>query len=370
MTADGRRRIAFVSGAGYFGGAEKYIELLASGLDRERYEPVLVTSGSRGLEPLRSALAGEGIPVEITEGNSFSSADGVRSLFRLIQRLRPDIVHMNMPGPFDCSYGLPASLARLAGVQRIVTTDHLPMVGSFTKAKVIRTIHMRNISRFITVSEDNRSHMVDIHGVSSAKIRVVYNGIPDPGPVGTTAGGTADSPDAPVNLLVAGALEERKGQMLALSAMEKLPGSFHLSIAGDGPLRSKLEAELAAGRFGDRVDLLGRVDDMAGLVARSDVLLVPSLMEATPYVILEAMAAGRPVVASKIYGIPEQVEDDVTGILVPPGDPDAIAAALIRFSKEPGLLKRMGDAGRKRYEDRFTLERSVAGTMSVYDELF
>lgn len=370
MTADGRRRIAFVSGAGYYGGAEKYIELLASALDREHYEPVLVTSGSRGLEPLRSALAGAGIPVEITEGNSLSSADGVRSLFRLIQRLRPDIVHMNMPGPFDCSYGLPASLARLAGVRRIVTTDHLPMIGSFTKSKVIRAIHMRNVSRFITVSEDNRSHMVDIHGVSAAKIRVVYNGIPDPGLIGITADGATASTGAPVNLLVAGALEERKGHMVALSALEKLPASFHLSIAGDGPLHGKLEAELAAGRFDGRVDLLGRVDDMAGLIVRSDVLLVPSLMEATPYVVLEAMAAGRPVVASKIYGIPEQVEDDVTGILVPPGDSHALATALIRFSKEPGLLKKMGEAGRKRYEDRFTLERSVAGTMSVYDELF
>lgn len=366
MTADGRRRIAFVSGADYFGGAEKYIELLVSGLDKDRYEPVLVASGSHGLEPLRSALGNSGIPVKTTEGNSFASPDGARSLFRIMRRLRPDIVHMNMPGPFDCAYGLPASLSRLAGVRRIVTTDHLPMIGSFAKARLLRSIHMRHVSRFITVSEDNRAHMVNLHGVSGEKIRVVYNGIPDPGP----ATPASASPDAPVNLLVAGALEDRKGHMDALSAMEELPERFRLSIAGDGPLRGKLEAELASGRLGGRVALLGRVDDMHGLIAMSDVLVVPSLLEATPYVILEAMAAGRPVVASGIYGIPEQVEDDVTGILVLPGAPDAIAAALIRFSKEPSLMKKMGDAGRKKYEDRFTLERSVAKTMSIYDELF
>jgi glycosyltransferase involved in cell wall biosynthesis len=115
---------------------------------------------------------------------------------------------------------------------------------------------------------------------------------------------------------------------------------------------------------------MGRVDDMAGLMARSDVILVPSFLEATPYVILEAMAAGKPVIASAIYGIPELIQDGVTGILTPPGDPEALTEALLRISGEPGIMKKMGLAGRKRYEDRFTLKRSVAETVSVYEELF
>ncbi len=365
MRADGRTRIALVSGAAYSGGAEKYIELLAGGLDRERFEPVLVTSGSPGLESLRSAVQGEGVPNETTGGKSFSTARGARLFSGIMRRLRPDIVHINMPGPFDCAYGLPVSLARLSGAGRIVTTEHLPMVESFAKAKVFRSLHMPHVSRVITVSEDNRSHLEEKHGVPARKIRVVHNGIPDPG---RTCGEEKEG-DGPVNLLVAGALEKRKGHIVILSAMDRLPDRIRLSIAGEGPLRGRLETELASGRHGGRVALLGGVEDMQGLISLSDRLVVPSRLEATPYVILEAMAAGTPVVASAIFGIPEQVEDGVTGILTQPGDEISLAEAILRLSADPGLMRRMGEAGRKRYEDRFTLDRSVAGTVEVYEEL-
>lgn len=366
MTENGRRRVAFVSCAPYTGGAERYIELLAAGLDRQKYEAVLVTAGAPGLEPLRSALAAEDILCETTEGKPFSSANGAGCFVRLLKRLRPDIVHINMPGPFDCHYGLTASLARLAGTARIVTTDHLPMIGSFAKARLLRSLHLPHVSRFITVSEDNRSHLVSEHRVPASKIRVVYNGVRDPG----AAGPAAVDPEAPVEMLIAGALEERKGHMVLLAAMEQLPGKFRLSIAGDGLLHGKIKEEIASRGFDGRISLLGRVDDMPGLIARSDILVVPSFLEATPYVILEAMAAGRPVVASAIFGIPEQVEDGVTGILVPPGDEASLAGALLRISGEPGLTGKMGEAGRKRYEDRFTLKKSVDETVSVYEELF
>jgi glycosyltransferase involved in cell wall biosynthesis len=365
MNTDGRKRIVFVSCAAYAGGAEKYIELLVCGLDRERYEPVLVTPGKIGLEQLRSALNEAGVRSETTEGRSLSSAGGARLLSRILRRLRPDIVHINMPGPFDCSYGLPASLAALAGDGKIVTTEHLPMVRSFAKAKFLRSIHMRHVSRFITVSEDNSKHLVENHGVPREKIRVVYNGIPDPGlkDGGKEAGGDT------VNLLAAGALEERKGQMVLLSAMERLPERIHLSIAGQGPMRGEIESQIASGRYGGRVTLLGRVDDMLRLMSQSDILVVPSLMEATPYVILEAMAAGRPVVASDIFGIPEQVEDGVTGILIPPGNEVSIAEAVQRLASDRVLMRSMGKAGRRIYEDRFTLRMSVAKTEAVYEEL-
>ncbi len=365
MRADGRTRIAFVSGAAYAGGAEKYVALLAGGLNRERFEPVFVTSGSPGLEPLRAAIQSAGLPSETTEGKPLSSARGAWLFSGIMRRLSPDIVHINMPGPFDCAYGLPVSLARLSGVRKIVTTEHLPMVESFAKAKVLRSVHMSHVSRFITVSEDNRSYLVEKHEVPAGKIRVVHNGIPDPG---WTVCEERES-DGPVNLLVAGALEERKGLMVILSAMERLPDRIRLSIAGEGPLRGRIEKELASGRYGGRVTLLGGVENMPGLIAQSDILVVPSLLDATPYVILEAMAAGRPVVASSIFGIPEQVVDGVTGMLVQPGNEVSIAEAILCLSVDPDMIRRMGEAGRKMYEDRFTLDRSVARTVEVYEEL-
>jgi len=357
MRSDDRKRIAFVSCSAYAGGAEKYIELLAVALDRDRFEPVLVTTGSPGLGSLRSAVMKAGVPVEDAGGSS--------AIYRVLRRIRPDIVHVNMPGPFDCSYGLPASLARLSGVRRIVTTEHLPMVRPFTKARVLRSIHMPHVSRFITVSEDNRKHLREKHGVPPGKIRVVLNGIPDPGR-GVGTGGNADGT---IDLLVAGALEERKGHRVILSAMDRLPGHIRLFIAGEGPMRGELESALAAGRYGDRVTLLGRVDEMQDLISRSHIVVVPSLLEATPYVILEAMAAGRPVVASSIFGIPEQVEDGVTGILTRPGDDISLADAILRLSADPEMMLRTGEAGRKRYEELFTLRKSVDRTEAVYEEI-
>jgi glycosyltransferase involved in cell wall biosynthesis len=365
MGADGRITVAFISGAAYTGGAEKYIELLAGGLERERFETVLITSGSQGLESLRSAVRNAGVSNETTDGRPLASPRGARQLLQILRRLRPDIVHVNMPGPFDCAFGLPVSVARLSGARRIVTTEHLPMVESFAKAKILRYLHMRHVSRFITVSEDNRIHLVHRHRVPEEKIRVVHNGIPDPVPAGLAS----RSGDGRVNLLMAGALEERKGHRVILSVMELLPDGISLSIAGDGPLRAVLEAESGSEKFGGRVNLLGSVEDMPGLISRSDILVVPSLLEATPYVILEAMAAGKPVVASGIYGIPEQVEDGVTGILINPGDVVSFAEAILRLSTDSELSSKMGEAGRKRYRERFSLERSVAGTVKVYEEL-
>jgi len=240
------------------------------------------------------------------------------------------------------------------------------MVGSFAKARVLRSIHMPHVSRFITVSEDNRKHLMQRHGVPEGKIRVVHNGIPDPG----LKGGEKEACGDKVNLLAAGALEERKGQRIILSVMERLPECIHLSIAGEGPMRGEIEAQLASGRYGGRVTLLGRVDDMPGLISRSDILIVPSLLEATPYVILEAMAAGLPVVASDIFGIPEQVEDGVTGILVSAGDEVSIAEAILSLVSDQEMMRSMGEAGRHIYEERFTLRMSVSKTEAVYEELF
>jgi glycosyltransferase involved in cell wall biosynthesis len=362
---DGRIRIALVSGAPYAGGAEKYLSLLASGLDRQKYDPFLIIPGLTSMEDFRKEAEGFGLRTETLGREPFSFINSAIQFRNLIRSESPDIVHINMPGPFDCGYGLAATLARLAGTKRIVTTDHLPMVKSFPKARLLRSFNLRHVDRFITVSEDNRNHMRKGHGVPEDKIRVVYNGIPDPGPVEENP----ISDDGPVELLLAGALEERKGTGVLISAMEKLPGRVRLTVAGEGPMRGELEA--AAARLGgNRITLTGRVADIDPLLRKAHILVVPSFMEATPYVILEAMAAGRPVVASDIFGIPEQVLNGVTGLLCEPGSPESVASTVMRLVSGSGLAGRMGSEGRRRYEEMFTIERSAAGTTVVYDELF
>jgi len=359
-----RTRIIYVSDAEYFGGAERYLELLAGGIDRGRFEPVLVTFGAPGLERLRSSARCDGIEViDLSWPTTFSAA-GWRSLRAVTADRRPCIVHLNLPGPFDCRYGIPALCARRAGAAGVVVTEHLPMVPSFAKSRLLRGLGARAVDLVITVSRDNIVHLERNHRVDPARVRVVYNGIPDPGPPVPAA-----APGECVTVLMVGAVEKRKGHETMLAALGTLGRRYRLAIAGTGPDEGRIRSIAAASGLQDRVDLLGRVEDVPALLTASDILAVPSLLEATPYVILEAMAAGRPVVASRIFGIPELVEDGITGLLVEPGDPEALAAAIRRVAEAPGAALKMGSAGRRAFEDRFTLGRSIAGTESVYEEI-
>lgn len=359
-----RIRVVYLSSAEYTGGAEHYIELLAGHLDRRGFDPALVTLGSPGIEGLRDAARAKGVPVIDVSWPSTFSAAGCGRLRRAIDGLRPQVVHCNLPGPFDCRYGLPAVCARMAGVRAVVTTEHLPMVPSFARARMLRALSAGSIDRVITVSRDNVGHLERNHRVDPAKIRVVYNGIPDPGPpsFGRRNGRT-------VRILMAGSVEGRKGHDTMIAALGRLDGRYRLVIAGEGPDRERIASLVSASGLGDRVELLGPRDDIPSLMAASDILAVPSLLEATPYVILEAMAAGRAVIASGIFGIPELVKDGVTGLLVPPGDPEALAAAVLTIGERSAVSEAMGRAGRAAFEDRFTIARCVAGTVAVYSEL-
>jgi glycosyltransferase involved in cell wall biosynthesis len=361
-------RIVYVSSAGYFGGAERYLELLLGSLDRDRFEPVLITFGAPGLDPLRAAAQrAEAGVVDLYWPSTFSAA-GWRSMRAAVAERRPCIVHCNLPGPFDCRYGIPAVCARGAGALGVVTTEHLPMVPSFAKARLLRLLSARAIDRVITVSRDNASHLEVIHRVDPSRIRVIYNGIPDPGPAAAPRR-DADAGAGPVRILMVGALERRKGHETMLEALRLLGARYRLDVAGAGPEEGRIRSLASGSELVDRVGLLGRVRDVPSLMAASEIIAVPSLLEATPYVILEAMAAARPVVASRIYGIPEIVEDGVTGLLVEPGDPSALAGALRRLGEDPDLALRIGRAGRAAFEERFTLQRSVCGTEAVYEEL-
>ena len=138
----------------------------------------------------------------------------------------------------------------------------------------------------------------------------------------------------------------------------------------EGEMRADYERYVNSLGISARVHFLGRRDDMQSILGSVDMLVHPSRVDATPYVIIEALAAGLPVVASNVYGIPELVQDGVSGILVPEGDASALAGSVAKLAENPELRKRIAVAARQRYEARFTIEESVKKTMTVYDELF
>jgi len=143
---------------------------------------------------------------------------------------------------------------------------------------------------------------------------------------------------------------------------------LHLVVIGDGPDEGACR-QLAADRgIGASVVFLGRrtPQETEELLAAADVLALPSTIEGLPYVILEAMASRLPVVAGRVYGVPEVVEDGVTGLLVDPLRVDEIAAAIDRLAADAALRRAMGDAGRARFEQHFTLEQQAHAMESIY----
>jgi glycosyltransferase involved in cell wall biosynthesis len=164
-------------------------------------------------------------------------------------------------------------------------------------------------------------------------------------------------------ILFVGRLVERKGVTHLIDALRRLPAELgaRLVIIGDGPEREALEAQARAAGLGGRVAIRGRVSDAAlrDAYAASDVLVLPSIVDARGdteglgVVLLEAMSYGVPVVASDIGGITDIVENDASGVLVPPGDATALAAALERLARDPALAARLGTAGEQRVRTAF-----------------
>jgi glycosyltransferase involved in cell wall biosynthesis len=142
-----------------------------------------------------------------------------------------------------------------------------------------------------------------------------------------------------------------------------------LVLVGDGPSRELVSQEIERQRVGAQTELLGVRNDVAELLRCMDVFVLPSLAEGISNTILEAMASGIPVVATKVGGNVDLVLDGYTGALVAVDDPDAMASALARYAAQPALRRRHGEAGRARAEREFSLESMVAGYMALYDRL-
>jgi glycosyltransferase involved in cell wall biosynthesis len=178
---------------------------------------------------------------------------------------------------------------------------------------------------------------------------------------------------APGRRLVAaaGRLTPEKGFADLIAAADALPPDVDILVFGDGPERARLEAQRAALRTGARVQLAGHRPDAAECVAAADVCVVPSRWEeAFCLAAAEPLARGRPLVATRVGAIPELVRDGVTGVLIPPADPGALAAAIQRLLDAPGLAAALGQSGRAHVVASHGWPRAVASLVSVLAPAF
>jgi colanic acid/amylovoran biosynthesis glycosyltransferase len=226
---------------------------------------------------------------------------------------------------------------------------------------------VREAAFVVTISGDNRSLIESTAGPSAeGKVEVIHCGV-DPAAFAPTD----RTSDGPLRIVAVGTLHEVKGQIHLIEACRRLAErgiAFTCRFIGDGPDRDALQARIDESGLGDRVTLAGRMtsDAVAAELAASDVLAAPSVptrggkREGIPVVLMEAMASGLPVVASRLSGIPELVTDGVSGLLVPPGDDDALAQALATLATDLGLRARLGAAGRETVMGGFDVDRNAA----------
>ena len=219
----------------------------------------------------------------------------------------------------------------------------------------------------VTVSDFARAQLLPlVDAEQGERIQTVHCGIE---PSNYSANGRGPGEKGRMRVLSVARLDRRKGLSVLLDALAQLreqTRAIELTIVGDGPARPEIERGARELGIEDAVTLVGAVgqDQVADFYGRADVFCLPSFAEGIPIVLMEAMASGLPVVATRVMGVPELVEDDC-GLLVSPACPDEIAAALARLSDDPKLRARLGEAGRRKVEADFDLSASARSLESI-----
>jgi glycosyltransferase involved in cell wall biosynthesis len=345
------------------GGAQTYVATLLPAL-AGRFD---VAVAAHGDGPLRDAALAAGvrfIPLRHLRRDldPVHDALALAELVTLMRRARPDIVHANS----SKAGVLGRVAAAAAGVPVRVFTVHGWAFKAYAGAA--STLY-RWADRLmdpltavtICVAERERAAGLAARTCRADRTVVIPNGVDV-----AAAPRTRHAGDPP-RIVAVGRLAAPKDPLTLVRALAALGDRpFAATVVGDGPDRAALEAEIRALGLTGAVELAGERRDVAGLLADSDVFVLASRSEGAPLSIIEAMAAGLPVVASTVGGVPELVEDAATGLLAPPGDPAALAAALARLLDDPELRRRLGDAGHERARARFDLDAVRRAHIDLY----
>ncbi len=324
-----RTVVHFCDSAAY-GGAEIAMMGLVANLDNDTWRPVIFHHDEPGLAPLIQAADEAGIARRCVP--RITRSTDLRFLPAFVRALREEdaaVFHAHLAWPLACKYGILAS--RIARVPATVVTAHTRLDISNRPLLHIQPRYVaRLVDQYFAVSHAVQDHLRDDLKIPAPKIQVIPNAI-DTNHMETPCDEAlrdevAGDPRRRMIFLPA-RLEEEKNHQSLIRAIATLPDVVCV-FAGEGSLEKELRALSEQLGVADRVRFLGHRDDVPSLMAYADVFVLPSLSEGMPLSLLEAMAAGTPVVASNIPGINEVIDDQRTGLLVAPQDPDALANAI------------------------------------------
>lgn len=359
-------RVAICTVGELFGGVERHVLGVITGLAGQGIYVLLVLFHDGELAAQARAI---GADLLILPNRNWGIYTTARRLAHILEESGIQVVHVH-----GYKAAVSCAIARSWYPFEIVKTEHglpEPMSGAPIRAwrdlsyRLLDGVAMRAARASVCyVTEELRAHYRRTHkGLWTA---VIPNGVESmerhqfPRP--------PELPEDRFNLVTVGRLELVKGQHLAIEAVafKNVSPDVHLYILGEGPRRQELEALAGARGVPNRVHLLGFRRNVYDYIANCDGLLMPSLHEGLPYTLLESMALGVPVIASRVGGLAEVIQDGTTGILIRCDDVAALAAAVLRLHRDPALGARLGDAGQRLQRTRYSLNAMTAAYLEVY----
>lgn len=364
------------------GGAERIACDIAAGLDPERFESTLcLTRGSKemmrspGVPETVAHLERNGVEIICLERDSRFD---LKAFGPLRQRLRhqTDVVHGHMFG----SNIWAAVHGSLADVPVVIAHEQTwEFEGKPVRKLLDRHLVAPRVDAYIAVSEDDARLIAETEGIDPGLLRVVPNGIPG----GSGAASPASEPgqlrrelglhpELPL-IGAVGRLHHQKGFDVLLEAMPMLTGSMpgaHLVIVGDGDERQALERQIAELGIADSVTLTGARTDVAEILPELDLAVLPSRHEGSPLTVMEYMQAARPIVATRVRGITQLIEDGFCGRLVPQGNPLSLAMAMAELLSDRDTAHEMGIRAHRRQQAEFSIDAVVRRCESIYEELW
>ena len=365
------RTVVHFTDSAAFGGAEQALLHVLAGLDRRRWRPVLFHHPEPGLAPLLEEARRLDVELRAVPLMPLGSRGAARApqFIRALQAARPAVFHAHLTWPLACKHGLTAAI--LARVPAIVATEQLFVEAAYSRTtRIQQRLIAKGVHCYIAVSREVARRLRQAFRMPEHKIKVVHNAIP------------LDSFDRPANsalrailagpaerpiVLTTARLDRQKGLCYLLKAAALVPEALFV-LAGDGPERASLEAQAHQLGMDDRIVFLGYRQDISDLLASCDLFVLPSLFEGLPLAVLEAMAAGKPVIATAIGGTDEAVVPGETGLLVPPADPGALAEAIRALLSDPARAQRLAARGKDRAHREFSAATMVQRITHIYDE--
>ena len=379
MSAARRPLLLYITDAEGLGGAEGYLRTLLLHADQGVYRLGLLLPPRPATQPLVDLARAHGMQVTFLDA-VHDVGLSINAIFRataVLRRLRPAIVHFVLSSPRRCAETVIA--AWLAGIpQRLITFQLVTPVPRFGRLAgwargLNRRLQYRSVHQGIAVSAGNRRLLIEQYGFPAARLALIPNGVdtclfrPRPGD-GLLRAQWRVPPGVPL-LGVVGRLSRQKGHATLFAALPRVWAAYpeaHVVLVGAGDLEESLRMQAAQLDPHGRIHFAGRQEQMPEVLAALDVFVLPSLYEGLSFAVLEAMAMERAIVATAVDGTVEVLEHERTGLLVPPGEPEPLAAAIIRLLGDGPLRTMFGHAARQVVVERFEQRQMLERTFGLY----